>query len=106
MHFSTYREFYPKALITMGEKDRKAINDPDSRLTHWLVSLEGYPGTGKEPYSWEVAVYPADHEGTFNWKTPLYRSSLHESFDDAYEEAVLLEQNCKNQHMSMINFIE
>jgi hypothetical protein len=105
MHFSTYREFYPKALIIMGEKDRNAINDPESRLTHWLVSLEGILGTGKE-YSWEVAVYPADSEGTFNWKTPLYRSSLHESFDDAYEEAILLVKNCQNQEMSMINFIE
>lgn len=106
MHFGTYREFYPKSLISMGEKDRTAINDHESRLTHWIVSLEGYPRSEEEYYLWEVSIYPADCEGTFNWNTALYRSSLYESFDEAYEAAICLEQNCQNTEVSMIDYIE
>ncbi|MGJ7919681.1 hypothetical protein [Neobacillus sp. LXY-4] len=106
MHFNTYREFYPKSLISMGEKDRTAINDPESKLTHWLVSLEGFPRLDEEFYLWEVTIYPADSEGTFNWNTPLYRSSRYESFDEAYEAALKLENACQNPKVSMIDFIE
>lgn len=106
MHFSSYREFYPKSLITMGEKDRTSIIYTDSRLTHWLVSLEGYPQPDEEYYLWKVSIYPADFEGTFNWNTPLYRSSRYKSFDEAYDAAVILEETCQNADISMIDFIE
>ncbi len=106
MHFGTYREFYPKSLISMGEKDRTTINDQESRLTHWLVSLEGYPRPEDEYYLWEVSIYPSDIDGSFNWNTPLYRSSLFESFDKAYEAAIRLEENCQNAEVSMIDYIE
>lgn len=106
MHFSTYREFYPKSLISMGEKDLRLINDPGARLTHWLVSLEGYPQDNEEYYHWKVSIYPADSEGTFNWNTPLYRSSSMMSFDDAYDKAIELEESCQNKNQSMVDLIE
>ncbi|NMD72784.1 hypothetical protein HHO41_21415 [Bacillus sp. DNRA2] len=106
MHFSSYREFYPKSLITMGNKDRTSLQETNSRLTHWLVSLEGYPKTNQESYTWKVSIYPADSEGTFNWKTPLYRSPQYNCFDDAYDAALLIEASCQDPSQSMIDFIE
>ncbi|WP_318504995.1 hypothetical protein [Bacillus sp. T3] len=106
MHFSSYREFYPKSLISMGEKDRTSLNNSESSLTHWLVSLEGYPKPNEEYYHWKVSVYPADSGGTFNWNTPLYRSPRFINFDEAYAKAVELEETCQNKDHSMIDFIE
>ncbi|WP_147531732.1 hypothetical protein [Bacillus marasmi] len=106
MHFSTYREFYPKSLITMGTKDRSSIQESDSRLTHWLVSLEGYPEAYETYYYWKVSIYPADCEGTFNWNTPLHRSSQYKTFDEAYEAALVLEKACQDSEISMLDFIE
>lgn len=106
MHFSHYREFYPKSLISMGEKDRTSIQESDSRLTHWLVSMEGYPKANEANYFWKVSIYPSDCEGTFNWDTPLYRSRPYNSFDEAYDAVLYLEEACKDLNKSMIDFIE
>jgi hypothetical protein len=103
VHFSNYREFYQKALIPIGEKDKTALLNTGSQLTHWLVSLEGQPRDNDEYYLWEVAIYPADNEGSFNWYTPLYRSTLFDCIDEAFEAARNLEQNGRNDELSSIS---
>jgi hypothetical protein len=103
MHFSSYREFYHKALIPMGENDRTSLLPVDSSLTHWLIALEGQP-RADDYYLWEVSIYPADVEGCFNWHSPLYKSSLYDSIDGAYKAAQVLEQFSKKDELSSINF--
>jgi hypothetical protein len=90
----------------MTEKDLQAMKQSASPLTHWLVSLEGYPLADRDYYYWKVVIFPSDREGTFNWNAPLYRSPRYESFDEAYEAAVLLEKNCQNPEISMIDYLE
>lgn len=105
MHFSTYREFYQKALIPIGAKDRSSLLEVES-LTHWLIAIEGRPRAEDEYYLWEVAIYPADLEGSFNWHKPLYKSSLYDSIDNANKAAKNLEHFSRNDELSSINIQE
>jgi hypothetical protein len=103
MHFSTYREFYQKALIPIGSNDRCTLLDSQTPFTHWLISLEGQPREGDGYYLWEVAIYPADVEGTFDWSNPLYKSSLFDCFDGAFQESRILEQHIYKDELNSIN---
>jgi hypothetical protein len=103
MHFSTYREFYQKALLPIGYNDRRTLLDAQTSYTHWVISLEGQPREGDGYYLWEVAIYPADVEGTFDWANPLYRSSLYDCFDEAYQDSRILEQHIHNDELNTMN---
>ncbi len=107
MHFSSnYEEFYQKALIPMGQKDRTTLQDSGSELTHWLVALEGHPRAGDVYYLWEAAIYPANNQGFFNHFKPLYKSSRFECFDEAYEAARSIEKLGRNDDLSSLDIKE
>ena len=103
MHFSTYREFYQKALIRIGGNDRSILLDEQSPFTHWLIALEGQPRTGEDYFLWGIAIYPADKEGFFNWHNPIYKSSLYNCINEAYNGAKVLEQYSHNDELSSMN---
>lgn len=90
----------------MGQKDRTALQDSGSEFTHWLVALEGRPRAGDVYYLWEATVYPANYQGFFNYYKPLYKSSLFDCFDEAYEAVRNLEKLIRNDDLSSLSIKE
>lgn len=113
MHFPNYRDFYQKALIPIGNRDRSAINasgvtEPPSLFTHWLIALEGElkPKQPCEYYHWKVSIYPANGDGAFNWNQVYYSSSEMDSIDQAIELARTFETYSMKDELHSSNLQE
>jgi hypothetical protein len=101
-----YRDFYQKSLIPIGLNDMTALKESgisqiDSKVTHWLVGIQGE--TIQQPkgyYHWKVSIYPSNCEGAFNWNYPYYCSDLMQSMDHAIDLAKTFIICCQNDELS------
>lgn len=103
MYCPNYLEFYQKAVIAIGPKDRKSLLDNNctvnSDSSHWMIALDGRPMQNKPHfYKWNIVIYQADAEGFFLLKQPYYVSRSYVSFDEAYGEATKIEEVCRFDH--------
>ncbi|MDP4162223.1 MAG: hypothetical protein Q8906_01090 [Bacillota bacterium] len=102
MYNPYYREFYQKALVPIGFKDRIAHLELNvsTHSTHWLIALEGQPSSpGSEYYHWKVSIYPSDEEGSFIYNHPAYCSPMLECFNSAVDLARSFETYSKNDEI-------
>ncbi|MBM7693140.1 hypothetical protein JOC77_002579 [Peribacillus deserti] len=93
-----YREFYQRALLPMGKKDKASYYDlSDSPSTHWLIALQGFP---KEPssqyYHWNILIFPTNENGSFTYNKPYYVSESFASFHQAYDYSKSLADSALN----------
>lgn len=103
MYCPNYLEFYQKAVIAIGPKDRKNLltnnYTVNSDSSHWMIALDGHPMQNKPYYyTWNIVIYQADAAGFFLLKQPYYVSRSYSSFDEAYAEAAKLEEACTLDH--------
>nr|WP_295970175.1 hypothetical protein [uncultured Bacillus sp.] len=99
MNHIHYKEFYTKALIPIGENEKKWIGpfnkgwrDTPLDISHYLIAMEGnIENENSEKYHWKISVYPADSEGTFYNEIPLYTSQYYTSLHCAFSAANKLE---------------
>lgn len=111
MNYPNYRDFYQKALVPIGLKDRAVLGtiDTDSAKlsTHWLITLEGICiSQPKEFYHWKVSIYPSNCEGSFIWNEAYYSSSHIDSIDKAIDLARSFEIYSKNDELHSVNLQE
>lgn len=113
MHFPNHRDFYQKALIPIGNRDRSAFNvgavtEHPPLFTHWLIALEGElkPQQPREYYHWKVSIYPANGDGAFNWNRVYYSSQGMDSIDQAIELARTIETYSTNDELHSSNLQE
>ncbi|ANB59787.1 hypothetical protein [Anoxybacteroides amylolyticum] len=80
-----FEEFYPIAVIPMGESDRATFHEMWTKggatATHWLIALEGIPLD--HVYHWKVIVYPASTTVAFYFDCVRFSSPPLCSFHEA-----------------------
>lgn len=107
MNNPNYRDFYQRALIPIGLKDKAVLtesitnhSDPYLFSTHWLIAIEAVLCTkAKEYYHWKVSIYPSDSEGSYLWNHAFYCSSPMESLDRVIELAQAYEAYSRNDEL-------
>jgi hypothetical protein len=107
MNQINFRDFYQKALIPIGENERKRSIHIDKgwrkaplNITHYLIAIEGIEETpDNEKYHWKASVYLADSEGSFYSEKPIYHSEYYTSIHCAYSAARKLEEAGKAGHL-------
>lgn len=104
--FPSYREFYQRALILIGENDRSSVRakeangEVDDFLTHWLIALEGNEANAQSDiYHWKVMVYPANTKGSFKYDNPYLVSPHYQSFHEAVDYIRELETFAKEDQL-------
>lgn len=108
MQNADYRDFYQKALIPAGMRDRKSFleTQPDTKdqmlHTHLLVGLQGLQLDNRECFNWKVTIYKADPHGLYDASTPIYSSELYDRFDDAVEAARTIEKDVRNDQLHTV----
>ncbi|WP_043933522.1 hypothetical protein [Bacillus sp. EB01] len=107
MNFPYYREFYPTAMLQIGQNDSAILRDScltNSGPTHWLIALQEEKIELPEDYChWKVVVYTADSEGSFNWETPYYSSPLFNAIESAIELAQHYQQCGTNDELCSLD---
>jgi len=106
-----YHDFYQIALVPIGKNDRLALNESDAFMgmtcTHWLIAVEGVQLYEPKIYfHWKVTIYPADHEGDFDWTNPFFVSSASKCMDNAIQLASSLVSSSKNDHLTVSTELE
>lgn len=112
MKTPNYHDFYEVALVPIGLNDMSSLIEtdaycPDSFATHWLIAVEGVQLPQPKIYfHWKVSIYPASHEGDFNWKKPYYCSKNMEVIDQAISLASFLKASSKKDELSSSTSLE
>ncbi|WP_462409069.1 hypothetical protein [Neobacillus sp. Marseille-QA0830] len=111
MKTPNYHDFYQIALVPMKKNDLIALKESDTfhgkNWTHWLIAVEGVQLPGPKIYfHWKATIYPADHEGDFNWKKPYYTSAATECMDFAFNLASSFVSAGKNDNLTSSTKLE
>lgn len=112
MYYPFLEEFYPKAVVPIGLKDRALLDESEQYpfnlspcTSHWLIALVGELAPNSyEYFYWRVNIYPTDCEGSFSWNEAVYSSEAFISFDWAIELARTFETKSKNDQLLSTNF--
>lgn len=104
--YFSFSEFYPKSPIPITENFKLFIQEKHGanadQYTHLLIALEGCECSPK-PFQWRVGIYLSNHNGSFDYRLPYFRSSFITTFHEALELLREIETKAKRDELMTVH---